>query len=285
METSKYLRHFWTHRPPYVVFLLCLTCFGLTLFSLSVFVAQTDRLANPDVLDWNKLLNKLKKLEYCLPLPKTHPLVLSEEEVQKNQSNWTSAFLAVDFAPDLLADFRQFNFQTQVQVNHLGRGIRPEFQNDVIIVTFYFTDDKLGGKEFIKVEGSPAFLKHLSNKNSSNFVAPSHDQQKSTVKLLSHSTDHKPATWCQEHPSDSSISLDFQMDYNSDLTMYVSEADKELIHLHLMVTSVFMFAILAIVIIAFLVRNLTSNKRFIHGEDNRGDHHMIVMTQLSTSEE
>lgn len=273
METSKRLRQFWTQRPPYVVFLLCLTCFGLTLFSLSVFVAQTDKIANPDVLDWNKLLSKLTKLEYCLSQS-------SESDFKLIQQNWTSLFLPVHFGQGW---FQAFNLRTQVEVKHLGRGIRPEFQNDVILVTFYFDQSK-AGQDCLQVQGPESLLKHLKANNSTTPAVL--ESKGSTPKnLLSHSADHKPASWCSQNPQDSILTLDFRMDYNPDLTMYVSDADKELIHLHLMVTSVFMFAILAIVIIAFLVRNLTSNKKFIHAEDNRGDHHMIVMTQLSTSEE
>ena len=56
---------FWS-KPPFVVFLFCLALFALTTFSLSVYVAQTDKIPNPNVLDWNKLLKKLTKLEFCL---------------------------------------------------------------------------------------------------------------------------------------------------------------------------------------------------------------------------
>ena len=78
---------------------------------------------------------------------------------------------------------------------------------------------------------------------------------------MAHSPDHKPPSWCAD-PQDSKLNLDFEMTFNPDLTMYVSPADKELIHLHLMVTSVFLFAILAAVIIAFLIR--TVNKKVEH---------------------
>ena len=65
--------------------------------------------------------------------------------------------------------------------------------------------------------------------------------------------------------------------------MYVNTKDKELIHLHLMVTSVFLFAILAAVIIAFVLRNVNSTKKF--AADSRGDHHMVNMNSISSSSE
>ena len=99
----------------------------------------------------------------------------------------------------------------------------------------------------------------------------------SVMPLLAHSPDHKPPTWCQQNVDDLPVSLEFEMDFNPDLTLYVSAQDKELIHLHLMVTSVFLFGVLAIVIIAFLIRTVTGNRKNI---DARGDHHIIPMTQF-----
>ena len=99
----------------------------------------------------------------------------------------------------------------------------------------------------------------------------------SVMPLLAHSPDHKPPTWCQQNVDDLPVSLEFEMDFNPDLTLYVSAQDKELIHLHLMVTSVFLFGVLAIVIIAFLIRTMTGNRKKM---DDRGDHHIIPMTQF-----
>ena len=102
----------------------------------------------------------------------------------------------------------------------------------------------------------------------------------SIMPLLAHSPDHKPPSWCHQNEKDLPVSLDFEMDFNPDLTLYISPQDKELIHLHLMVTSVFLFAVLAIVIIAFLIRTVNGNRKSI---DGKGEHHIIPMTQFSDS--
>ena len=102
------------------------------------------------------------------------------------------------------------------------------------------------------------------------------------ITLLIHSPDHKPAYWCERDPQDLLLNLDLEYT-NPDLTMYVNTKDKELIHLHLMVTSVFLFAILAAVIIAFVLRNVNSTKKF--AADSRGDHHMVNMNSISSSSE
>ena len=102
-----------------------------------------------------------------------------------------------------------------------------------------------------------------------------------SIPLLTHSSDHKPPSWCQlTDPSDFQVDLQFEMPFNPDLTMYVSAQDKELIHMHLMVTSVFLFAVLAVIIIAFMIRTLTINRKHV---DSKGDHH-IIMTQLSDAD-
>ena len=99
-----------------------------------------------------------------------------------------------------------------------------------------------------------------------------------------HATDHKPATWCEKNQQDRLVNFHLELETletQPHLTMYVSTQDKELIHLHLMVTSVFLFAILAAVIIAFVVRNVSSSKT--KTIDTRGDHHMIAMNSISLS--
>ena len=102
-----------------------------------------------------------------------------------------------------------------------------------------------------------------------------------------HSPDHKPVYWCEKNPKGKLVNFDLEIETNMEpereveLTAFVNGPDKELIHLHLMVTSVFLFAILAAVIIAFLVRNVSPSTK--NSLDSRGDHHMINMNSISLS--
>ena len=50
-----------------IILFLFQASFGITTFSLSVYIAQTDNIPNPNVLDWNGLLRHLSRLDYCLP--------------------------------------------------------------------------------------------------------------------------------------------------------------------------------------------------------------------------
>ncbi len=288
MDQSTKLKYLWTYRPPFVVFLFCIASFALTLFSLSVFIAQTEKIANPDVLDWNRLLIKLTKLEYCLPQSfngvqsKSHP---ANNSVTSLAVEISQSFLEPLYA---LANDSQLVVQARgsVLAKHMGRGIRPEFHEELIFVTINLPrqlDKNINSQvACLQVEGSKQFLKHLE----ANITTSVCDFNKiqgdyKLVNFLTHSSDHKPASWCKQEPDDLILNLDFLMDYNPKLTMYVTSQDKELIHLHLMVTSVFLFAVLAFVIIAFLIRSVNSNRKSM---DSRGEHHIIMMTELNAEE-
>jgi len=281
MDTSSKLKYLWTHRPPFIMFLLCLSSFGVTLFSLSVFVAQSEKIQNPDVLDWNKLLTRLTKLEFCLPSPESNYNLTTIDTTDNN--DWSNVTLSVQVSEEFSEAFyknvdheKSVKATGQVEVKHLGRGIRPEFKNDILVVSFELPRSyESNPSACLHVQGPASLLKHLDLNDTS--CASESDDELSVMPLLAHSPDHKPPSWCQQSQNDLQVSLDFEMDFNPDLTLYVSPQDKELIHLHLMVTSVFLFAVLAVVIIAYLIRAMTGNRKPI---DARGDHHIIPMTKF-----
>lgn len=132
------VRAFCSNRPPMAIFLLCLASFGLTTFSLSVYVAQSDKIRNPDVLDWNSLLSKLTKLDYCLP---SSPSVYNVTS-QTNASFYASMPVQVseEFAEAFYKLKTDQSFKTKgwIGVKFLGQGLPVEFQHDFISVAFEF---------------------------------------------------------------------------------------------------------------------------------------------------
>ena len=172
MEQSKW-KLFWSQRPPFLIFLLCLASFGLTLFSLSVFVAQKDKIQNPDVLDWNKLLVKMTKLEFCLPSKESNYNLTTLDWTSR--SDWTNVTLSVlvseDFSNAFYQNSKEENGQdtnklvrarAQIDVKNLGRGIRPEFMNDIIIVSFELPQPNSQNPwACLEVQGPKSLLKHL----------------------------------------------------------------------------------------------------------------------------
>lgn len=255
METSK-LKHFWSHRPPYVVFLCCIASFGLTLFSLSVFVAQNDKIPNPDVLDWNKLLKKLTKIEFCIPQNQT----VIPKVVKKD---WINVSLSVQVSQDFSQALGSSPVQATGEILLKYLKVRPEFESESIAISFRVNDQE--NFDCLDISGPKKLLKNLEQNDT---ICSKKLQNLKQINLQAHSQDHKPVDWCQ---SDKSVNLDFEMDFNPELTMYVNSQDRELIHLHLMVTSVFLFAVLALVIVAFLIKSVKSKTK---------DHHILVMTQL-----
>ena len=179
MDTSK-LKYLWTHRPPFIMFLLCLASFGVTLFSLSVFVAQSDKIQNPDVLDWNKLLTRLTKLEFCLPSPKSnYTMSTFNEEGNSQDSDWANVTLSVQVSEEFSQAFykkiknvdqnKPIKATGQIEVKHLGRGIRPEFKNDMIYVSFELPTSQKSASSAacLHVQGPASLLKHLEQNDTS----------------------------------------------------------------------------------------------------------------------
>ena len=72
---------FFYSKPPLCVFLLSLLSFSIITFSLSIYVQHNDRVANIDVLDWNRLLLEMSELKYCLCRDKCH----CQESVHLNE--------------------------------------------------------------------------------------------------------------------------------------------------------------------------------------------------------
>jgi len=164
---------FWTHKPPFIIFLLCLASFGLTLFSLSVFVAQTDKIQNPDVLDWNKLLSKMTRLEYCLP-SKDSKYNLTVPSDWTNKPDWTNVTLRVQVSEEFSSAFysissediesekKPITARVEVQVKHLGRGIKPEFHDKMLIVSFHLPLPQSPSTDAcLEVQGPKELLKYL----------------------------------------------------------------------------------------------------------------------------
>ena len=78
-------------------------------------------------------------------------------------------------------------------------------------------------------------------------------------RLLAHTGDHLPPSWCNQRGA-APIKLEYFEDKPS-WTVYISTADKKMINLHLMATSVFLFALLGVIVLVMFVKgSLISRK-------------------------
>ena len=162
-------RIFWTSNPPIVIFILCLASFGITTFSLSVYVAQADKIRNPNVLDWNRLLKHLSKLDYCLPKQST---LYNITNVQPD-SGWSNVTLSVPVSKEFSDAFYQSNQDSisaggHIQVKHLGRGLPELYLEDFLVIKFLFPPKKLFRETedvCLSVQGPKGLLQYLERVN------------------------------------------------------------------------------------------------------------------------
>ena len=107
----------------------------------------------------------------------------------------------------------------------------------------------------LTIEAPLTLLKDL---NSSYHLPAECDIPKSLLdkeaprKLLAHTGDHLPPAWCSQNDS-----IPLKLDYFQDeplWTVYITASDKQLINMHLMATSVFLFVLVGIVVLVVFVR-------------------------------
>ena len=87
------------------------------------------------------------------------------------------------------------------------------------------------------------------------------DSSNSPRKLLAHTGDHLPPSWCNQ-PGASQITLDYSQD--SSWSVYITSEDKKMIHLHLMATSVFLFALFGVILLVIFVRGSFNSRKLHH---------------------
>ena len=178
-------RTFWTVNPPIVIFILCLASFGLTTFSLSVYVAQTENIRNPNALDWNRLLKHFSKLDYCLPEQKSQN---TKPELLCNVTDFSSATLKItvteDFSDAFYSSFNQksgekdnyISAKGDIQVLHLGRGLPQPYLNDCIVIEFILPPKNSLSEEIcLNVKGPRGLLKYLESNETSTCTSSNQD--------------------------------------------------------------------------------------------------------------
>ena len=82
-------------------------------------------------------------------------------------------------------------------------------------------------------------------------ISPNKNQMLVPREMLAHTGDHLPASWCSQAGA-SPINLDYREEPL--WTVYISSADKRIINLHLMATSVFLFALLGVILLVVVVK-------------------------------
>ena len=173
--------------------------FGLTTFSLSVYVAQTENIRNPNVLDWNRLLKHLSKLDYCLPKePKSEKQTNNIPQIVCNVTDFSSASLKITVTKDFSEAFyssvnqksevennqNHISAKGEIQVLHLGRGLPQPFLHDCIVIEFILPPKS--EEICLNIKGPKGLLKYLES-NETTCSSPNQDNHGKDSNLDQHS--------------------------------------------------------------------------------------------------
>ena len=79
-------------------------------------------------------------------------------------------------------------------------------------------------------------------------------------KLLAHTGDHLPPSWCSQKGA-SQIKLEYSQEPS--WTVFITSEDKRMINLHLMATSVFLFALLGVIVLVMFVRGTLGSRKLV----------------------
>jgi len=243
---------FFYSKPPLCVFLLSLLSFSIITFSLSIYVQHNDRVANIDVLDWNRLLLEMSELKYCLCRDKCH----CQESVHLNEgamlgtrvrrdlnqasvNNKSSAALASIPIKTRLLDQLKIKEETfrgtgVVPLDHFGLGHDPTAKVAVTIHQQKQFQDKL----CVVVEGDKKHLEAIVNSSATSEGCPGGASLGGTTTLCVHSASHLPHAWCQNGTR-------FEIDYDEqeEWVTHLSAQERAIVHIHLMATAAFLFTI------------------------------------------
>ena len=256
------LADYCRHRPPGVLFLLCLLSFAITTMALSFYINHNNRVRNPDILDWNTLLRETGNLHFCLPnnqsdADRQHRQQLPGDTDRANIS------VSVGVSPDLVKLLRPYDLGNNVLVSvvkfsDMGRTVPHKYKGQVMVLTFALAEQQKA--LCIQVNAPASILLDVSGSREApdNCSLPSGGEKKR--QLHSASMDHVPLGWCDE-------GLVFQMALEShqqpEWTVMVSGEDQARIHIHLMVTSAFLFVLVGAILLGIFVRGLLFSSRRI----------------------
>ena len=205
----------------------------------------------------------------------------------ENMSNDTNANvsllvpLTAKFAQSLrlgqngISEHKDILASTQVSLKDMSRAVPPYYHQYTINVMVRLPPpvnsnrngsrkrvDNIEENACINIEGPLSLMKDLN----SSFQLPKEcsiiPQYKlpsdSPQELLAHTGDHLPPSWCNQNGS---IPIAFEYLEDQPLwTVYIDPQDKQIINLHLMATSVFLFAMVGIIILVIFVKSSFSRK-------------------------
>jgi len=258
---------YFRHRPPGVLFLLCLLSFAVTTMALSFYIRHSgDAIRNPDVLDWNTLLLETGSLHFCMHNQTYNAGTVNNnsgnEIVKQDAEDRANTTVSVSVGQEWRQELKEFGRVTAVSVINLhdmGRKVPHEYKSHRIVVSFVLDPAESTDRDptlCLKINAPKFLLKDVNSgrnlPSQDNCSLPSEDI---TVHLPSTSAEYGVG-WCDEGRV-------FKMELESQpsWTVAINGDDQALIHLHLMVTSAFLFVLVGIILLGIFVRGLFATRR------------------------
>lgn len=248
-----------------VVFMVCLLAFALTTLSLSFYVSQAEQITNPDVLSWNSILMRISKLDFCLQ-PVNNSLADDSSDLDSD-----AASISVPISQKFIEEFWLRSIgklhayepvlaRGKISMNKLGRHL-SRYENQNITLTFEISKASQSKQnEFVcmYVQGPKLLLADLNSGLAPQNCSQNLARNLTKVHLNYHSQDDAVVpNWCDSLArNETPMVLEFVE--QPDWSVFVSPRDKEMMQLHLLVTSVFIFAVLLTVVLGIVIRTTAS---------------------------
>lgn len=289
---SHNVKSFFYSKPPLVVFLFCILSFSVTLLCLALYIQNNPSVKNTDVLDWNRLVQELGELKFCLCKKEEdcvcqksiHTEVIvgrrkREIGVNLNKvdlSNSTKIFVT-EKLPIKTRLLDELNLNTTfrgvavVPLDHFGLGHDSSATVKVTLQQEQNHQDMV----CVSVEGDKEHVQGLRNDTVGTDQCSSPEVSSTTHSLCVHSSSHIPHSWC-------SNGVRFDMDF-AELPQYITyltPQDRSLVHLHLMSTSAFLAALFLVSMGVAAVRGSRGARTLTskHVGDSRGEMELISST-------
>jgi len=269
---SSSLREYFRHQPPGVVFLLCLFSFAVSTCILSLYVGQGASVRNPDYLDWNTLLTQTGQLHFCMDNVTMVSPPPSKEETSASRSKMANLSITVEVDPEWkkeLSGYGKVMAVSQVHLSDMGRVVPHHYKTEDIRIAFVLDPESTSDQNTmcLDVQAPASIIRDMSGgKLLPGNCTMADDRQLRTVNVTSRSGEEVPLGWCED-----GTVFRIGLWGNPSWTVDVSGQDLTLIHVHLMATSVFLFALVGLALLAIFIKGIFLSRRQSRRQQLRND--------------
>ncbi len=245
-------------KPPLVVFVTGIFAFAVTSFLLAVTISNRDSVRDPDAFDWDTFFLKISRLEYCVhtgSAEETGDAAIAGDGGAKNGTG--SVSLLVPIATRFLRDFHSTTggaknkdviARGNVLMDHLDRGRLAKYRGMNVTLTLSLPaasayEDDVDREDACVGLLAPEFLLADLNSGKAPDGCTLPSPADASVRALSfetHTADHLPPDWCSRNGS---VAMELSYEERPEWVVHLSRADQRLVSLHLLCTSIFLFAL------------------------------------------